>query len=293
MVRVALKRFDSILLVSRDGSPIRLICMILIPRVVQRFLGWTVAAIVTAVFVSSQTRALELPGPVVVATNEYPPYSSTHLKDARIVLDILETVFEKVGLPLEIWAVPWARGERMVLNGEIYAGVPYFKTLDRSKVHDFSDPIIYSKNRFFYHKQKNPNQPNWQTLQDFKDYSLGAVKGYWYVPEFERNKLNLTYVHSDRVGLKMIVRKRLDYLVVDEIVGYYLLAQEAPASLYQIGVLDKAESIAAFHLMVSRKFPNAKAITEEFNKGLKAIKDNGEYERIFKRYSVGEHLMVK
>ncbi len=230
---------------------------------------------------------------MIITTNDYPPYTSTLEEGNQIVTDIVKSAFKSQGIPLEVWIIPWSRGERMLLNGAVFGSIPYFKTDERQQEFIFSDPIIYSKNRFFFHKQKIPNQKDLNTLEDFKGNVMGAVRGYWYVPDFEKYGLDITYVNSDRAGLKMLLIKRIDYIIVDEIVGHYIVSQEAPNKLHSIGILDKAESVAAFHLMISKQYPNSKQLTVQFNQGLREIKKNGEYRKLFETYTIGEHLMAK
>jgi polar amino acid transport system substrate-binding protein len=38
--------------------------------------------------------------------------------------------------------------------------------------------------------------------------------------------------------------------------------------------------------MISRDYPNAEALTQVFNEGLKKIKDNGTYQDILERYEI-------
>lgn len=83
---------------------------------------------------------------VLIVTGDYEPVTSSNKEKPEVILDIVKVAF---------------------------AAVPYFKTEERLKKYNFSNPIIKSYNRFIYNKEKFYQGCEWEPLTDFKDYVMG------------------------------------------------------------------------------------------------------------------------
>lgn len=229
---------------------------------------------------------------VIIASNDYEPYTSSRQNGSGVILDIVREAFEEAGIEVVYKFYPWMRCELYVKTGKVFAATPYFKTEERIKKYDFSDPIIYSYNRFFYNKEKFPKGYDWNKIGDFKDYRLGGILGYWYIPALERAGINIAYSTKDKKNLLLLIHQRIDFTIIDELTGFKLLKYNFPEDVHKIGVLKKPESILKFHLLISRKYPQNIELTANFNKGLEIIKNKSVYKNLLELYAIPNNFAV-
>jgi polar amino acid transport system substrate-binding protein len=230
---------------------------------------------------------------LVILTDDYFPYTSTGSADGGVVLDLISQAFALQQIKVIYRSCPWQRCQEMVADGKAFAATPFFDTPERRERFDYSAPIIFSVNRFFYNKEKLPQGLAWQSLEDFKPYRMGGVIGYWYLPEFERQGLKVDLVRSDRQNFARLIRGRIDFTLLDEFVGMQLLKNEFPTTFDKIGMLDKPESFIPLHLLISRDFPDNKELTQVFDTGLARLIETGQYAQTLEKHGFPAHFAVK
>jgi polar amino acid transport system substrate-binding protein len=224
---------------------------------------------------------------VLFVTSEYEPYVINQDGVAKgIFPDIVKAIFSELNIEVNFKFQPWKRGENTMKMGKAYATFPYLINEQRAEVFDFSDSVIYFFPKFFYKKERFPNGFEWSSLKDFQRYNIGGVIGYWYEKSFQKADLKVQYVTTDMQNIHKLMMDRIDFTLIDELVGWILINKAYPEHVAAFTVARKPESCDAFHLMVSRKYSNAKELTKKFNKGLKVIKDNGTYQKILRNYRV-------
>lgn len=230
--------------------------------------------------------------PVIIVSNDYEPYSSSKNNGSGVILDIVKQAFDEVHLKVEYEFYPWKRCEIYLNRGIAFAAAPYFKTEERLLKYNYSDPLMYVFQRFFYNKEKFPKEFEWKKLEDFQGYIMGGVRGYWYIPAFEKAGLEIELVTSDLQNIAKLILQRIDFTVVTEVTGLRLLREHYPKEMDKIGVLDKPESVEEFYLLISRTYPDSAEITEKFNNGLKMLKEKDSYRKILQYYNIPEHSVV-
>ncbi|MCP3926576.1 MAG: amino acid ABC transporter substrate-binding protein [Desulfobacterales bacterium] len=229
---------------------------------------------------------------VVITSNNYEPYTSSKKNGSGFVLDVVREAFKEVGVEVIYEFYPWKRCEFYVLKGKAFAATPYLKTAERQKLYDFSDPITHTYNRFFYNNEKFPNGYNWKKMEDFQEFILGGTLGYWYIDKFK--KAGLTYTLStENKNFMLLIRKRIDFLVIDELAGYNILINNFKEEAHNISVLKNPLTIGNTSLLISRKYPKSSELREKFNKGLKLIKKKSIYKKLLDKYGIPESFAIK
>ncbi|QFU25281.1 transporter substrate-binding domain-containing protein [Shewanella eurypsychrophilus] len=225
--------------------------------------------------------------PVVFVTSVYAPYViNADGVASGMFPDIVTAAFREMDHLVQFQFQPWVRGELSVKSGAAFATFPYLKTGAREKEFDFSEPVLFFYPKFFYSTKQFPYGFEWETLADFKQYRVGGVRGYWYEANFIEAGIEAQYVTSDKQNIEMLLLQRIDFTLIDELVGWNLIRETAPEQLATYAVASKPQSSDAFHLMISRDYPNAKMLKLTFNLGLLKIKQKGIYQQILGRYHV-------
>ncbi|WP_256717725.1 ABC transporter substrate-binding protein [Shewanella sp. UCD-KL12] len=225
--------------------------------------------------------------PVVFVTSAYAPYViNANGVASGMFPDIVASAFREMGQLVRFEFQPWVRGELSVKAGRAFASFPYLKTAAREKDFEFSEPVLYFFPKFFYSTDRFPFGFEWDTLADFKTYRVGGVRGYWYEKKFKQAGIKAHYVTSDKQNIEMLLLQRIDFTLIDELVGWNLIRETATDQITRYAVASKPESHDAFHLMISRDYPDSKLLRLTFNLGLLKIKQNGVYQQILDRYHV-------
>ena len=243
----------------------------------------TIALLV--LFLLSKPAWSDLPR-ITLVTGKWAPYTSSNLPDKGLFTAIVSATFKLMGKQPRYLFVPWKRAETFVRQGRAFAAFPYMITAARKRLFYFSDTVAYSTGRFFYDKRFMKHPPQFQHLSQLQGYRIGGVMGYWYERPFENAGLDLNLVVSDSQSLRLLALNRVDLVATDEIVGWELIGTLFPQQKQDFATLSRPMDRASLRLMVSRKYPGARALLKAFNRGLVQIKENGTYARILKAYGL-------
>lgn len=249
--------------------------------IIEAVMKFTFLILIFIISVSSKAQE-----PVIIMSGDYIPYTSSKNKGSGVVLDIVKQSLYTQGVVVEFRFAPWKRCENMVLNGDVFAALPYFKTDERLQKFDFSDPIVYSRNKFFYLRDNFPNGFSWNNLEDFQGYKIGGILGYWYFNDFEEADLTVEKARTDIQNIRRLLSKRIDFIIIDEITGLYLINRYFKEREEDIGIVEKEESYSPFHALISRIYPGSAELTIKLNKGLEELIKSGEYNKILIKYNL-------
>ncbi len=119
------------------------------------------------------------------------------------------------------------------------------------------------------------------TQKDLEGQTVGITLGYTYPTDFMQNpRITRLSAASDGNLVKMLVAKRVNYILLNTLPGYHRIKQD-PAlqgQIKRVGAID----VDVFWVSFSRAHPDGKRMSEVFEKGLQAIKASGEYDRMVK-----------
>ncbi len=227
---------------------------------------------------------------IVIVSNDYEPYTSSENGGSGVMLDIIQQAFNEVDLKVTFKFYPWKRCLQEVDQGHAFGAAPYFKTEERQKIYDYSDPILPMFNRWFYNKERFPEGFKWSEADDFQGYQIGGVLGYWYIPSLEKSGLDVELVKTDLQNLKKLVTHRIDFTIIDELAATGLVREHLSSSEEMIKTLEKPYDFQESYLLISRVYPKSGAIKKKFNKGLKMLKENGKFWQILINHEIPEHF---
>lgn len=218
-------------------------------------------------------------------TGEWPPYTSESVVGHGLHAEIVSAVIKQMGEVPAYQFLPWIRGEDDLRRGKAFASFPYRYTASRAAEFNFSDEIFFTDTVFFYNKE-NIDKFSFQSFEDLKAYSIGGVLGFSYVELLNKAGLKkLSWVHLDSQLIPMLGNHHVDLVAMDRVNGWLEIQKYFPNKVDQFGVLDKPVAKASdSRLMISRKYPNHESLRLRFNKALKELKANGEYDSIVNRF---------
>lgn len=210
---------------------------------------------------------------------DYPPFEYIDTaKGSDIIgidVDIAKAVTEKLGYELKIQDMDFGGLISALQNGQVdFAASAMSATDERKESVDFSD-IYYTSKHIIVSKKGS----GIQSVDDLKGKTVGAQLGS--IQETKANELAETtdFKVDSRNRIPELIQEimagRMDAAIIEDTVAEGYLAENKDIEGFTIEDADGGYAIA---------FPKDSELTEEFNKELKAMIDNGEIDTIIKKY---------
>lgn len=227
-----------------------------------------------------------------IAVSVFPPFE--FVQDGEVTgidTEIVTQVLERQGYTADIRILPWPRAQKYVQDGVMAATFSFTKNSDREKFYYFSDPLSVVKDVFF--KRKNL-EITWNSLDDLKDYRIGASNGYSYAPDFmkaikDQKFKEVQILSGDNLELRQLHKLkngRIDIFICEVSVCQYLIKTHGD-EFEMINFIDKPiGEIRPFYIGFSKKWSGSKELVSQFNIELKKFSDEGKRNLIFEKYGV-------
>ena len=221
---------------------------------------------------------------VKLATVDFPPYSFLEKDEIKgIEVEIIERIFEKLGIKYTIELLPFARALKSVEDGDRDFIFNFYKNPDRLKKFDYSDPIL--DNPLIIFTKKDRDIVFTGKIDELRKYNIGTMIGYTYSPEFDKARneklLKTEEVCGHEQNFKKLVSGRIDIYIVERSVGLYLTKKLGIQK--QVKHLNIPLKKQNGYIGISKKNPK-KVLLTKINESLKAMKASGEYQNIFDKY---------
>ena len=241
----------------------------------------------TAVCLSfASTRSVQS-AEVVLATLEWPPYTSEKLPKGGATTEVVRQAFTAAGIEVEVATLPWKRAIAKAKDDE--SAVAYFPGYHCRHVDGFveSDPIGNGPLGF----AENKNAPvSWKSVDDIGEQKLkvGTVLGYANTDEFDE-KAGTGWIRAipapdDVTNLRKLLRQRIDVAIIDKLVLSYLLATEDGLKEGADSLTFNARPLEEKTLFLCFNDNEAgRALRDNFNNGLAQINVDRTVESYFEK----------
>lgn len=206
-----------------------------------------------------------------VVTSDYPPYQGQKLPDGGIFDNLALLILKEAGYKVDLVYRPWKRALKESQDGDADAILGMWENSDRRVIYEFSPPLI-ENSLVLICLEKKAHCKNSPSLKNRK---LGLVLGYSY-PDLRLFKAAVEYELTEDVNMKKLLGERIDFVLVDRGVAYYLLQQQDPESKIKVKMLEPALAIQNLHIGFSRNSFMGLAAAIETPKILKKLEQNGK-----------------
>jgi len=230
------------------------------------------------------------PGKIRIAVDEWPPYQSQKYKYHGSAHRIISEAFAQSGIQVQYGWHQWAESLKKARSGEWDGAALSQWSEDKAKYFLFSEPVM-SAQKVFFHLQDQPVQ--WQDYSDLNKLVIGGTTGYSYGKTFDeadRNgDLTMLRVAKNEQGFRMLFEKRIDTFLFERRAGYFLIHKKFPNQLTKISHHPKPVQKVKYHLILSKRVKENAQRLEQFNKGLKQLKDKGLVEYYLREGLAGRY----
>ncbi len=210
---------------------------------------------------------------------------------AGIDIEIVHHILSHAGYTITYQEAAWARQLKLIEDGTLHITASAMITPEREAYACFSDPYYRESYLIFVRKGEAANH-HISSLQDIagSSFRLGVMRGSMYGDEFVRLMENPEFsrqietVTSDEQNHQKLLTHRLD--------GFIQEASRMLTDGKKSGIRDQVEPLFVvgeddLHFMFSRQSVPAEII-HKFNEGLRNLRADGTYQRIFETYGLDQ-----
>lgn len=219
---------------------------------------------------------------IVLATLNWEPYYGEKLENGGYIAEITREAFQRVGYEVEIKWVPWKRALEQAKEGRYDGLLGAWFSEERAQYFAFTEPIDMTTLSFF----KQTGSPIlYSTLKDLTPYRIGVTRGYAHTKEFDAAVyLTKEEVTTSSQNIQKLSEGRIDLFVEDRRVVQYLIRNDFLKLNGKIVEVKPPLQEKPLYNAISKKVVGYEHIIEDFNRGLKLLKDDGTFDQILQKY---------
>ncbi|XPV76087.1 MAG: substrate-binding periplasmic protein [Desulfovibrio sp.] len=221
---------------------------------------------------------------VVMGVSDWPPYVFAGSSDHGMATEIAAAAFAEEGYDLILEFRPWARIEYEVKNGLILGSVPWLRSEYREEFAYYSDRMFSSKQCVFYLKKDFPEGLILNRVEGLRPYIVGVQNGNLSMRTLKKKGIFTDVSNDVETAFGKMFAGRFSLLIESIAVGIHTLQERYGQKLHEVGLVLLHKEAADDYAIFSKKFPNSNHYHDAFNRGLKAIKENGVYDTIIQKY---------
>ncbi|MBU3917199.1 transporter substrate-binding domain-containing protein [bacterium] len=236
---------------------------------------------VAIVFVALMINLLSNAQSVTLGYVDFPPYEfeSTDGRAEGVLVEIVQTVFQKADIPLELKFLPFQRALTTAQAGTIDGLFNFYKNPERLEHFDYSYPVINNPLVLFVMKDSTLTFNG--NLDSLSGKKIGVLRGYTYGKDFDDNSLFVKDISSSHPSnLKKLALGRIDAYPCDRLVGIFIARQEKLMS--ELKILQTPLKVMEGHIGFTKgKHQN---VLEKINPIIAKMRQNGDIERMIDAY---------
>ncbi|MFC7440010.1 basic amino acid ABC transporter substrate-binding protein [Laceyella putida] len=211
----------------------------------------------------------------------YPPFES-QTGDQKLVgfdMEVMEAIAKAGGFKVQIQHTGWDPLFEGINSQKVDAGISAITiTEDRKEQYDFSDPYFDAKQQILL-----PSDSQVKTLKELQGKKIGvqsATTGEFVVHEaFGKTYPHLKGYDDTPTAIEDLKLGRLDAVVADKGIVLEYIKRLGPDKFK--AVEDPSFPPEQYGIIVKK---GNKALLDKINAGLKKIKEDGTYDKLYKKY---------
>lgn len=222
--------------------------------------------------------------PIVLASGNYPPWTTETPPHYGFVNRLVTEAFATQNVEVEFEFFPWKRSYMEALVGRANGTSFWYRDERHDEEFFTSKTMLVQKEVLFY--VQGTVLPDWQSLRDLTTLRFGATQGYSYIPEFwdmyEAGQLDVQLAIEDLISFKKLMVGRIDVFPCEEVRGWQLLREHfSEEERSRVMVSDKPLHSAEVTLLFPKSREESQILLNQFNLGLEVLTNTGRKEQLW------------
>lgn len=229
--------------------------------------------------VSTDPRASKPQGALRLASGTWSPFTDVP-ENPHLAIDIVQEALSRAGHQASGTIVPPQDLMGALEKGTYDGSEALWLTEERLEYMFFSSP--YLENRLILLGRAG-SKVNFGKIEKLGGKKLGVVKDYAYGPEI-LDAIGPQFIsrNSDSENLRALLKAEVDYIIVDELLAYYMFRYETERANRLLVAGETAMTTKGLHFAIRKDVPGAKKIIEDFNAQIGPMVRDGTYNDILK-----------
>ena len=223
-----------------------------------------------------------------LASSNYYPHYAEDLPQQGAVSEVVRQAFLVQGINIQINFMPFARALRQSQHADYIGLVAAWYDDERAQHFYYSQPLYANQIVFFKRKSQAVSYRDYADLSQ-QGLRLALVQGYLQPQGLLQSQPNLVQVATDEQAFLMLAKGRVDLVPADKLNGLYLLDNKLPHYATQLDWLTPALELRPMYLLLSKQDPRSELLMQQFNTGLTALRQSGQYQQILQTLLPPEH----
>lgn len=212
-----------------------------------------------------------------LASDVWPPFTNVDTEKS-IATDLVQIALERIEISSKSNITNFDEVLVGIENKNYNGSAALWKTDKREKTLLFSEP--YLQNQLVLVCLKGGNV-NIESVSELTDKKIGVTEGYAYDEDLlKARNLELVFSDNDQKNLENLIYKKVDYILVDDLLIKYLLKYQLDEVHKYLSISDKPFQIKPLHFALHKSTPNAVEIISKFNEEIKSMLKDGTYNSI-------------
>lgn len=218
-------------------------------------------------------------GPLSLASGTWSPFTDVPGKP-RLAIDLVQEALKRAHIEVKNTIV-----HPQELMGDLEAGKfagseALWFTEERNEYLLYSEP--YLENRLVLLARAGTDVTA-ASLGDLSGKSLGIVEGYAYGPGvLGAKEPRFVLGPSDEENLRKLLKGEVDYILVDELLVYYLFEYSKEKAKEKLSHGTNTMATAGLHFAIRKDYPGAQGIISAFNRQIEKMTRDGTYHEVLK-----------
>lgn len=223
---------------------------------------------------------------VVISATEWEPYTGASLPDGGFLTEITEKALESRNRKVRFEFVPWKRALEMTRVGEYDAIIGASWTEERTEYLRYPAYFWESSIAFFSRKDRPATYPSTEALCPA---TVGILRGSLFVKRFtEIGCFNIQPGNSVETNIRKLLGNRLDLMIESDISVSFYLNRKFPDRIHDVQMLRPVIQEDKVYCAFSKAKPGHKALAEDYDEGIKLIRQNGVYDGILSKHGMSK-----
>ena len=219
---------------------------------------------------------------ISMLTVEWAPHYGSALPENGLTTALVKAAFRAGGHSSQVDFIPWARALKEVEDGKADVVMGAYFNEERAQKYYYSDRI-YSLDLGLI-ARPGLDVLKYESLRELSAYKIGISRGFSNSEEFDAaDYLDKDVATFPNLNIRKLFRGRIDMAVMNFDLFRYEAKQEG-FCISDVTFMDPPLSTEGLYVMASRNIRDGEKIIEDFNRGLLAIRQNGEFDRIVNRF---------
>lgn len=224
-----------------------------------------------------------------VFTEEWPPITfSEDNKPSGLAVEVVQAMQKRIGQQQAIQVVPWARGYRMATTLPDVMLFTTTRTAEREQLFTMLGPVALGVNHLYVRRN---DALQLRTLEEAKSLGLvGVYKDSVWQQQLERQGFDTLDISPDpQSAARKLLAGRVRFWYDSNLTAPAILKElhESPGAIRSVMAVEEN----ALYLAFSKGTPAS--TIETWRQALQAVKDSGEFTRIYQRWLPGEKVPMR